>query len=677
MLFLTHLLAVLGFLSLLLILWRARSSPDSSKGITLPPEQQGAWPIIGHLHLLGSKTPLARTLASMADKQGPMFRIWLGVRPATIISSREAVRECFTTRDKDLASRAKSKAGVHLGYGYAAFAFAEYGDFWREMRKITMLELLSTRRLDDLKHVQASEIDAFIKDLHTLCRANTDNVQNGSSKVVIISEMLELLTLNIIIRMIANKRYFGLSSASAGSSINNDEASHLRKVIKDLLYIAGFPAGGPTVGTVRTMKRVARELDEIIGKWVEEHKLKRDDAQRGEVISMKEDFIDVMLSAIKEDGFNSFGHSPETIVKATVMNIIVAASDTTSLALTWVMSLLLNNKHVLKRAQEEIDLKVGRDEWVQDSNIESLPYLQAIVKETLRLYPPAPILVPHEAREECTIGGYLIPKGTWIFINAWKLHRDPRVWSDPEKFLPERFLTSHSGVDALGQHFEFIPFGSGRRSCPGDSFALQVIHLTLARLLQGFDLATPSDEAVDMTEGLGVNLPKATPLEAVLTPRLPPKLYEEYSTQKLKLINGKRPYEFKRIYDQLSSDNTLFMCPGRWGRSQWPVTVDGNELEDRDLRLRADRSSNGKEYEGLGFEGHAWIIGEIGKSKGSVSKYMGSVSRQECCGPCQDLDKSVNSHLDLDEGSTPSPVACESCNTLACSRRWSAEDLTN
>ncbi|XP_030454906.1 cytochrome P450 CYP82J17-like [Syzygium oleosum] len=536
MLFLTHLLAVLGVPLLLLILWRATSSPSKPRGTTLPPELPGAWPIIGHLHLLRGETTLARTLAAMADAQGPMFRIRLGVHPTIVISSREVVRECFTAHDKNLASRVKSKAGIHLGCGNAAFAFAEYGDFWREMRKITMLELLSTRRLDNLKHVQASEIDTFIKDLRTLCRTNTDNVQNGSSKVVVISQLLELLTLNIIIRMIASKRYFGLSSASTGSSTDDDEASHLRKVIKDMMYISGFPAisdllpfAGWTdcVGTVKTMKRVARELDEIIGKWVEEHKLKRGDDQRGGAMDVQEDFIDVMLSVIGEEGFASFGYSPETLVKATVMNIIVAASDTTSLNLTWVLSLLLNNKHVMERAQEEIDLKVGKGKWVQDSDIENLPYLQAIVKETLRLYPPGPVLVPHEARADCTINGYLIPKGTWIFVNAWKLHRDPRVWSDPEKFSPERFLTSHSGVDASGQHFEFIPFGSGRRSCPGASFALRVTHLTLARLLQAFDLATPSDEPVDMTEGLGVNLPKATPLEVVLTPRLPSKLYEQ------------------------------------------------------------------------------------------------------------------------------------------------------
>ncbi|XP_039155015.1 cytochrome P450 CYP82D47 [Eucalyptus grandis] len=535
MLFLTHLLAVLGFLLLLLILWRARSSPKMPKGTILPPELPGAWPIIGHLHLLRGETPLARTLAAMADKQGPMFRIWLGVHPTTVISSREAVRECFTTHDKELASRPKSMAGVHLGYGHTVFVFAEYGDLWREMRKITMLELLCTRRLDNLKHVQESEIDSFVKDLRTLCMTNTDDAQNGSSKGVVISELLELLTLNIMTRMLASKRYFGQLSASTGSSTDYDEASHLRELIKDFMYLFGlpvvsdflpFPEWTDCTGTVKTMKRVARELDEIVGKWVEEHKLKRCD-HRGEAIDVREDFIDVMLSMIGEDSFAKFGHPPERLIKATVVNNIVAGSDTTYLTLTWVLSLLLNHKHILKRAQEEMDLMVGKDKWIQDSDIENLPYLQAIVKETLRLYPTAPLAAPHEARADCTVSGYRIPKGTRIIINVWKLHRDPQVWSNPEKFLPERFLTNHSGMDALGQHFKFIPFGSGRRSCPGAMLALRVTHLTLARLLQGFDLATPSNKPVDMTEGLGVTLPKASPLRVILTPRLPPTLYEQ------------------------------------------------------------------------------------------------------------------------------------------------------
>ena len=138
----------------------------------------------------------------------------------------------------------------------------------------------------------------------------------------------------------------------------------------------------------------------------------------------------------------------------------------------------------MKHAQEELDLKVGRDRWVEQSDIQNLVYLKAIVKETLRLYTTAPLSVPHEAMEDCHVGGYHIPKGTRLLVNAWKLHRDPAVWSNPEEFQPERFLTSHATIDVVGQHFELIPFGSGRRSCPGINLALQMLHLTIARLLQ-------------------------------------------------------------------------------------------------------------------------------------------------------------------------------------------------
>lgn len=205
--------------------------------------------------------------------------------------------------------------------------------------------------------------------------------------------------------------------------------------------------------------------------------------------------------------------------------MIVGGTDTTSITSTWIISTLLNNRHVMKHAQEELDLKVGKDRWVEQSDIQNLKYLQAIIKETLRLYPAVPLLVPHEAMKDCCVSGYHIPKGTRLLVNAWKLHRDPTIWSDPEKFQPERFLTSHATIDIIGQHFELIPFGSGRRSCPGMNMALWIIQLTLARLLQGFNMITPSNFPIDMTEGLGATMPKATPLEVMLTPRLPAELY--------------------------------------------------------------------------------------------------------------------------------------------------------
>ena len=208
-----------------------------------------------------------------------------------------------------------------------------------------------------------------------------------------------------------------------------------------------------------------------------------------------------------------------------MQTLIVAGSDSTSLTSTWILSALLNNRQAMKQAQEELDLKVGRSRWVEESDIEKLVYLRAIIKESLRLYSAAPLLVPHEAIEDCHVCGYHIPKGTRLLVNAWKLHRDPSVWSNPEEFEPERFLRSHADLDVLGHQFELIPFGSGRRACPGFNMALQMLHLTFARLLQGFDMATPSNAPVDMTEGISFTMPKLTPLQVMLIPRLPSQLY--------------------------------------------------------------------------------------------------------------------------------------------------------
>lgn len=180
----------------------------------------------------------------------------------------------------------------------------------------------------------------------------------------------------------------------------------------------------------------------------------------------------------------------------------------------------------MKKAQEEIDNNVGKERWVEETDIKHLVYLQAVVKEALRLYPPGPLSVPHQTTEDCNVTGFFIPKGTRLFVNVWKLHRDPRIWPEPEKFLPERFLTWQAELDVSGHHFEFIPFGSGRRSCPGITFAMQVTHLTLARLLQGFNMTTPSNLPVDMTEGQAITMPKANPVEALMTPRLPSALYK-------------------------------------------------------------------------------------------------------------------------------------------------------
>ncbi|MBA0757505.1 hypothetical protein Gotri_020602, partial [Gossypium trilobum] len=206
--------------------------------------------------------------------------------------------------------------------------------------------------------------------------------------------------------------------------------------------------------------------------------------------------------------------------------LTLTGGESTSVTITWVLSLLLNHPNVLIAAQEEIDHHVGKQRWVEESDIKNLKYLQAIVKETLRLYPPGPITGIREAMQDCCIAGYDVPKGTRLIVNLWKLQRDPRVWENANEFRPERFMTTHVDFDVKGQNFEYMPFSSGRRSCPGMTFGLQVVHLTVSKLIQGFDIRVAEGTAVDMEEGLGLALPKLNPLEVVLSPRLGTEFYE-------------------------------------------------------------------------------------------------------------------------------------------------------
>lgn len=181
------------------------------------------------------------------------------------------------------------------------------------------------------------------------------------------------------------------------------------------------------------------------------------------------------------------------------------------------MSLLLNNPHVLIKAQAEIDSQIGFDRLIDDLDLNKLPYLRCIINETLRLYPTTPLLIPHESSEECTIAGFRIPRGTMLLVNAWGIHHDPKNWEDPREFKPERF----EGVEGTkaGDGFKLIPFGSGRRSCPGESLAMRNVGLALGSLIQCFEWKGIGEDFVDMTEGIGLTMPKAQPLLANCHPR--------------------------------------------------------------------------------------------------------------------------------------------------------------
>ncbi|KAK4482967.1 hypothetical protein RD792_010141 [Penstemon davidsonii] len=511
----------------------------------IAPEPPGAWPIIGHLHLLSGPTPLARTLGALANKHGPIFSLRLGTHQALVISNMELIKQCFTSNDRVFATLPNTAVGQHIGYANAVFGLAPYGSYWRYIKKLVTLQLMTATQLEKLKPLRSSEVGYFIKNLYqrvfgpvemtihhnevidrALKGIKTDlspgHALHYSKNVITLNSCLEDLTFNIITRILVGKRF----SSGESSELKFKEG------VKKALYLSGVFVLSDAIsilewfdvgGYLKKMKETAKELDQVLEEWLQERIEMR--KRCGIEETDQSDFVDVMLSALPE-GENVFGFKRETVVKATMLILILTGSESTAETLTWAISLLLNNNHAFTLAQEELDAKVGMNKWVEESDIKNLHYLQSIIKETLRLYPPGPLAGPHQATKDCNIGGYYVPKGTRLIVNLWKLHRDPNVWIDFNEFRLERFLNEHRNVDFKGKHFEYIPFGAGRRMCPGMTFGLQVVHLTLARLIQGFNISTYMGGPVDMGEGLGIALPKLKPLEVVLTPRLAHELYE-------------------------------------------------------------------------------------------------------------------------------------------------------
>ncbi|KAL7604600.1 hypothetical protein Lser_V15G18803 [Lactuca serriola] len=331
------------------------------------------------------------------------------------------------------------------------------------------------------------------------------------------------LVLNIMVRIITGKRF----------SPNHEQGVQFQAVVRKFFELMGAFVLADFIpylnyldvgGYKKVMKNTWKDLHNIFDRWLKVHKQESKYIHQHEA---NQDFMHVLISILRgasEDQFPGFDH--DTIIKATSLQILLAGVDTTSVTLTWALSLLLNHPKTLKITQDEIDEHVARDRLVEESDLKNLVYLNAIIKETLRLYPAGPLAVPHESLDDCIVGGYNIPKGTRLLVNRWKLQRDPNIWSYPEEFKPERFLTSHKDIDVKGNHYELLPFGSGRRMCPGVLFALQVLGLTLARLIQQFVLKKPSDEPVDMTESMGATNGKATPLDVLFGPRLPTDMYK-------------------------------------------------------------------------------------------------------------------------------------------------------
>lgn len=276
-----------------------------------PPEAGGGWPIFGHLHLL-AKLPHI-TLGNLAEKYGPIFTIRLGGKRAVVVSSWKLAKQMFTTYDVAVSSRPKFLAANYLGYDYAMFGFSPYGAYWRELRKLTSVELLSARRLELLKHVRVSEINTSINQLYKICEAGTND---GVSVTVEMKQWINDLSLNVVFRMVAGKRYFG--ALDDDDDNKKEESRKCQKVVRDFFYLLGIFIVADAIPCLRwldiggyeaKMKQTGEEMDRLVGDWLKEHrKIKKS----GDL-----DFMDVMISLIDSAVLSDY--DADTIIKSTCM----------------------------------------------------------------------------------------------------------------------------------------------------------------------------------------------------------------------------------------------------------------------------------------------------------------------------------------------------------------------
>ncbi|XP_021863493.1 cytochrome P450 736A117 [Spinacia oleracea] len=501
-----HLSFILPFLLFIVFLCKWLSTTIQN----LPPSPP-RWPILGHLHKLGMSPH--RYLRSLSERYGDLMLIYLGNKPTIIVSSARVAKEIMKTHDASVSSRLKLSIYNKLLYNCSDVAGSPYGEYWRQMKSIFVLHLLSSRRVRSFRDVREEETALLM-----------EKIQQNNGSVVNLSELFANMTYDVICRVAFGGKHSG----------NQQSGADVKEVLKEFEELIGLFNVGDFIpwlawvnrfnGINKRLEKVSKGIDLILEAILAEHEHLDRHNQAGNRGDGKDenkgkDFVDVLLEVQKE---NSAGfHLERESIKGLILDAFAAGTDTTSAVLEWTMTEILRNPRIMEQLQKEVRRIAGDKDQITEDDLEKMKYLKAVIKESLRLHPPIPLLVPRESTQDIKIDGYDIAAKTCVMINAWAIQRDPLTWEEPEEFFPERFLNSE--IDFRGQDFELIPFGGGRRICPAISFAMTNNEFVLANLMLKFKWTFPggvNGETLDICEGSGLTIHKKTPLLVVATPHL-------------------------------------------------------------------------------------------------------------------------------------------------------------
>ncbi|XP_047942791.1 salviol synthase-like [Salvia hispanica] len=471
------------FSTILFFIIRRRILKTKNSNANAPPGPRKL-PLIGNIHNLVGELP-HHALHHLSQKFGPTMGLQLGETTVVVISSADVAKEIMKTHDINFASRPPIITAEIISYGCSSISFGPYGDHWRQLRKICTLELLSTKRVQSFGWLRMQVFGDLVKRFASC--------QDGSA-VNFSEEFMSAI-------------YDLISMAVLG-----EEAKQHDTLLPNLKEVPQLSAGFdiaelfPSVKLFKWMSRLRRriialheEIDRMFDDVIHQHRINKTDDDK--------DLLDVLLK-VEQDGLELPITSEN--IKAVLVDMLLGGSETSSTVMVWAMSEMLKNPRVLQKAQEEVRMVFDQDGSVDESRIPQLNYLKAVVKETMRMHPPLPLLLPRLSKEACRIQGYEIPADSKIIVNAWTVNRDPKYWDDPHCFKPERFMDSL--VDYKGNHFQFIPFGAGRRMCPGITFGLANVEFPLALFLYHFDWNLMKHQDLDMEEKFGATASRLTDL---------------------------------------------------------------------------------------------------------------------------------------------------------------------
>ncbi|CAF2094460.1 unnamed protein product [Brassica napus] len=475
----------------------ARNRRNSSYGGngqgSLPPGPPGL-PLVGNIFQLGFSPH--RSLAVFSKTYGPIMSLKLGRSTAVVISSPEAVKEALKTHDHVMSARTFNDPIRAFDHHKHSVVWIPASARWRFLKKIIVQNLLSPQNLDGIQSIRMRKVEELLSLVNTFCERG---------EAIDMARASFITSFNII-----SNALFSVDLATYNC---NSSSFEFHETVVHLMEICGKPNAGDFFrflrfldlqGSRKESSLCIEKLFRVFQEFIDDRVTKRLSQTGASSNDMLDALLDIKHQNQEEITINDMKHL--------FLDLFVAGTDTNSSTMEWAMTELLRNPEKMVRAQSEIRQVIGENGVVQESDISKLSYLLAIVKETLRLHPPAP-LIPRKSESDVQIFGFFVPKNSQVLVNVWAMGRDSNVWENPMKFEPERFLLRE--IDVRGKDFELLPFGSGRRMCPGISMSLKTTPMVLASLLYSFDWKLQDGIVpgnMDMSEVFGLTLHKAKPL---------------------------------------------------------------------------------------------------------------------------------------------------------------------